>query len=72
MGIRVVEPPSHGDDAGLAWFARERDIEARDREELGWARRHAPEQVPVYRCNYKTRATARVAKAASGGLKVWY
>jgi hypothetical protein len=39
---------------------------------LGWARRHAPERVLVYRCNYLTRATARVAEAAAGGLKVWY
>ncbi|MGL4550358.1 MAG: hypothetical protein ACRC33_04160 [Gemmataceae bacterium] len=39
---------------------------------LGWARRHAPERVPVYRCNYETRATAGVAEAAAGGLKVWY
>jgi hypothetical protein len=42
------------------------------RKVLGWARRHSPERVPVYRCNYKTRATARVAEAAAGGLKVWY
>jgi hypothetical protein len=39
---------------------------------LGWARRHAPEKVPVHRCNYETRATARVAEAAAAGLKVWY
>ncbi len=39
---------------------------------LGWARRRTPERVPVYRCNYKTRATARVAEASRGGLKVWY
>ena len=39
---------------------------------LEWARRHSSEQVPVYRCNYETRATARVAEAAAGGLKVWY
>jgi hypothetical protein len=39
---------------------------------LGWARRCSPEQVPVHRCNYKTRATARVAEAAASGLKVWY
>jgi hypothetical protein len=39
---------------------------------FGWARRRTPEQVPVYRCNYSTRATARVAEAVAGGLKVWY
>ena len=39
---------------------------------LGWARRHAPKQVPVRRCNYKTRATMRVVEAAASGLKVWY
>jgi hypothetical protein len=39
---------------------------------LGWARRHTPEFIPVHGCNYQTRATARVAKAAAGGLKVWY
>ena len=39
---------------------------------LGWARRRSPEEVPVHRCNYKTRATARVAEAARSGLKVWY
>lgn len=39
---------------------------------LGWARRHAPKRVPVYRCNYATRATAAVVEAAVGGLKVWY
>jgi hypothetical protein len=39
---------------------------------LRWARRRAPEQIPVYRCNYKTRATARVMQAAASGLKVWY
>jgi len=39
---------------------------------LGWAPRHSPEYVPVYRCNYKTRATPSVAEAAAGGLKVWY
>jgi hypothetical protein len=39
---------------------------------FGWVRRHTPEQVPVYRCNYKTRATVRVAEAAKGGLNVGY
>jgi hypothetical protein len=39
---------------------------------LGWARRHTPERVPVHRCNYQTRTTARVAEAAARGLKVWY
>jgi hypothetical protein len=39
---------------------------------LGWAKRHTPERVPVHRCNYETRATARVAQAAAAGLKVWY
>jgi hypothetical protein len=39
---------------------------------LDWARRHSPARVPVYRCNDDTRATARVAQAVTGGLKVWY
>ena len=39
---------------------------------LGWARRHSPNQVPVFRCNYKTRATSRVMRATADGLKVWY
>ena len=39
---------------------------------LAWARRHTPKQVQVYRCNYSTRATVRVAEAVAGGLKVWY
>ena len=37
---------------------------------LGWARRHTTESVPVHGCNYRTRATARVAEAAARGLKV--
>jgi hypothetical protein len=35
---------------------------------VGWVRRHTPEQVRVYRCNYSLPATAGVA--ARKGLKV--
>lgn len=37
---------------------------------LDWMRRHTPESVPVYRCNYEVRATVRVAAACKKGLKV--
>ena len=37
---------------------------------LGWMRRHTPESVPVYTCNYQTRATISVSKACKNGLKV--
>jgi len=57
-GNQFVDKP----DAFLRWATRV----------LGWAKRHAPEQVPVHQCNYQTRATARVAEAVAGGLKVWY
>lgn len=49
-------------DAFLRWGAKV----------FGWIRKQAPEQVPVHRCNYNTRATAQVAKAAASGLKIWY
>jgi hypothetical protein len=39
---------------------------------LDWVRRHTPERVPVYRCNYESRATRRVAEACRKGLKVGY
>lgn len=39
---------------------------------LAWVKKRTPEEVTVHRCNYKTRATARVAEAAADGLKVWY
>jgi hypothetical protein len=38
---------------------------------LDWMRRHTPESVPVYRCNYKTRATGGAAAACKEGLKVY-
>jgi hypothetical protein len=38
---------------------------------LGWMRRHTPEEVQVYRCNYKTRATVGAAEAHKKGLKVF-
>jgi hypothetical protein len=40
------------------------------RKVLAWMRRHTPESVPVYRSNYKTRATVGVAAACKNGLKV--
>jgi hypothetical protein len=58
LGDKFIEKP----DPFLRWAAKV----------LAWARRHAFEQVPVHRCNYKTRATMGVAEAAAGGLKVWY
>jgi len=39
---------------------------------LAWMKKRTPEEVPVHRCNYKTRATPRAAAAAADGLKVWY
>jgi hypothetical protein len=57
-GDEFVEKP----ESFLRWAAKV----------LGWAKRHAPKKVPVYRCNYETRAAARVAEAAAVGLKVWY
>jgi hypothetical protein len=38
---------------------------------LDWMRRHTPESVPVFRCNYKIRATVGVAAACTNGLKVY-
>jgi hypothetical protein len=37
---------------------------------LDWMRRHTPGSVPVYRCNYNTRATVGVVAACDAGLKV--
>jgi hypothetical protein len=37
---------------------------------LGWMRRHTPESVPVFRCNYEIQATKGVAEACRRGLKL--
>jgi hypothetical protein len=37
---------------------------------LDWMRRRTPESIPVYGCNYETRATVGVAAACKQGLKV--
>jgi hypothetical protein len=41
------------------------------RKMLAWMRRHTPESVPVYRCNYTARATVGVAAACKKRLKVY-
>lgn len=37
---------------------------------LNWMRRRTPDWVPVYRCNYETRATIKLAQACRDGLKL--
>ncbi len=40
------------------------------RKVVGWFKRRATEEVPVYRCNYSIPATPLVRDAVATGLKV--
>jgi hypothetical protein len=55
---------------GETWIANPASFMKWGKKILDWMRRHTPESVPVYRCNYEMRATVRVADACKNGLKL--
>jgi hypothetical protein len=55
---------------GEAWIAHPASFMKGSKKILDWMRRHTPESVPVYQCNYEMRATVRVAEACKKGLKL--
>jgi hypothetical protein len=55
---------------GETWIAHPASFMKWGKKILDWMRRHTPESVPVYQCNYEMRATVRVADACKKGLKV--
>jgi hypothetical protein len=59
-----------GSFKGETWIARPASFMKWGKKILDWMRRHTPESVPVYQCNYEMRATTRVADACKKGLKV--
>lgn len=52
------------------WVSNPKEFLNWGKKVLAWMRRQTPDQVPVYRCNYSIRATARFAEAHRSGLKV--
>jgi hypothetical protein len=48
---------------GETWIAHPTSFMKWGKKVLDWMRRHTPESVPVYQCNYEMRATIRVADA---------
>jgi hypothetical protein len=55
---------------GETWIAHPASFMKWGKKILDWMRRHTPESVPVYQCNYEMRATVRVAEACKKGLKL--
>jgi len=61
---------SPGTFKGQGWVAHPASFTKWGKKILGWMRRHTPESVPGYQCNYEMRATIKVAEACKKGLKV--
>ena len=59
-----------GSYRGQQWVPQPETFMKWAKKVLDWIRRHTPESVRVYRCNYEIRATIGVAKACKNGLKV--
>jgi hypothetical protein len=55
---------------GQTWIAHPQSFMKWGKKILDWMRRHTPESVPVFECNYEIRATTRVAQACKKGLKL--
>ena len=55
---------------GQRWVAHPESFMRWGKKVLDWMRRHTPESVPVYKCNYEMRATTAVAEACKKGLKL--
>jgi hypothetical protein len=59
-----------GASKGGTWIAHSTSFLKWGKKILDWMRRHTPESVPVYQCNYEMRATIGVAEACKKGLKL--
>jgi len=59
-----------GSFKGEAWIAHPAYFMKWGKKILDWMRRHTPESIPVYQCNYEMRATVKVADACKKGLKL--
>lgn len=58
--------------SGQKWIAHPQSFMKWGKKIFDWMRRHTPESVPVWQCNYELRATRGVAEACKKGLKLTY
>jgi hypothetical protein len=59
-----------GSYEGQTWVTKSEAFLKWANKVLNWMRRHTPETVPVYQCNYEIRATVEAAEASKNGLNV--